>query len=122
MPLNLSRRGFIAVTAAGVASGQALADAPALRSRFAFLYAGAAKEGRVVYYGNTRTEETRALSLFWRSNFPDVQLTILPRSAPQLVTQVEAEKSAGVVNADVVSLAVLPVAVQWRRQGWLAPF
>ena len=119
---TLSRRCLVSAGAASLFVRPGFAAPPPLSTRFGALYSQAAKEGEVVYYANARTEEARGLSAFWQANFPQVRLTVLARNAPEIVTQVEAEKSAGLIRADVVSISEPYVAEQWRRAGMFAPY
>ncbi|NEI69239.1 extracellular solute-binding protein [Rhizobium lusitanum] len=91
---------------------------------FAQLYkeAKSKNETEVVYYTAARTEEAERLNELWSQNFPDIQLTIVGKKAPELITQVEAEKAAGVVRADVVTMTQPYVAVQWKKEGRYQPY
>ena len=84
--------------------------------------ARAANETEVVYYTAARTEEAERLNALWSENFPDIQLTIVGKKAPELITQVEAEKAAGVVHADVVTMTQPYVAAQWKSEGRYQPY
>jgi iron(III) transport system substrate-binding protein len=122
MVYDFSRRTFISSAVLSLVGGVALAETPPLRARFAGLYAAASKEGRVVYYTSSRTEEATGLSAYWKANFPNVRLDIVAKSAPDLITQIEAEKSAGQNRVDVATITQPYVAVQWKAQGLYTPY
>src|SRR5580698_5209035 len=122
MSFHFSRRQFVSMSTLSLVSGLAKADTPPLAARFDDLYRAASKEREVVYYSNARPEEARGLSVFWKTNFPNVRLTILSRNAPEIITQIEAERSAGQVRADVVTTSQPYIAVQWRQQGMFEPY
>ncbi|MDQ0323048.1 iron(III) transport system substrate-binding protein [Pararhizobium capsulatum DSM 1112] len=84
--------------------------------------AKAAKDTEVVYYFPARTEEAERLNALWAENFPDITLTIVAKKAPDIITQVEAEKAAGVVRADVVTTTQPFVAAKWKAEGRFAPY
>jgi iron(III) transport system substrate-binding protein len=102
-----------------VAGGAQAQDVKLNEPIFGQLYkaAKAANETEVVYYTAARTEEAERLNALWSENFPDIELTIVGKKAPELITQVEAEKAAGVVRADVVTMTQPYVAVQWKKEG-----
>ena len=81
-----------------------------------------AKEIEVVYYTAARTEEAERLNALWNENFPDIALTIVAKKAPELITQVDAEKAAGFVHADVVTMTQPYVATQWKKDGRYQPY
>lgn len=107
--------------------GPAAAAGPSLKLEtpiFAELYgkAIAAKETEVVYYTAARTEEAKRLSDVWAANFPAIRLKIVGKKAPDLITQIEAERAAGQNRADVVTHTQPYVASLWKERGFYQPY
>lgn len=82
----------------------------------------AAKETEVVYYQTGRTEEAQRLSEIWAANFPDISLKIVGKKAPELITQIEAERAAGQFRADVATHTQPYVAAIWKQKGFYQPY
>jgi iron(III) transport system substrate-binding protein len=122
MTRGIARRTFLASSALALLPRAARAATPVLAERFADLYKAAAAEGEVVYYTSARTEEAKALSTVWKQTFPDVQLTLVTKSAPDLITQIEAEKAAGQNRLDVATITQPYVAVAWKAKGLFTPY
>jgi iron(III) transport system substrate-binding protein len=86
---------------------------------FTSLYeaAQAAGEKEVVYYTMARTEEAEALTELWAANFPNVQLNIVPKKAPELIALVQAEAAAGRIMGDVITNTQPYIAELWKSEG-----
>jgi iron(III) transport system substrate-binding protein len=122
MSHGISRRSLLSATAFLLAARPAFAAVSPLSERFADLYKAASKEGRVVYYTAARTEEAQAMSALWKQLFPDVKLVLVTKSAPDLITQIEAEKAAGQNRVDVATITQPYVAAIWKTKGYYAPY
>jgi iron(III) transport system substrate-binding protein len=127
--LLLSRRDSMRVVLGSTAAVALLGLAPAaraddagLRSRFADLYAAAAKEGEIVFYSDGRQDTAERISAFWKANFPDVRLLITPKGSPALIAQVEAERSAGQHRVDVTHMSQMYVAAIWKGKDVYEPY
>ncbi|MCO5063486.1 MAG: extracellular solute-binding protein [Rhizobiaceae bacterium] len=82
----------------------------------------AAGETELVYYTASRNEEAKALGELWSANFPKIALTLVGKQAPEVITQVEAEKAAGQLRADVVTMTQPYVAQIWKQKGYYEPY
>ena len=91
---------------------------------FAKLYSAAQAdhEKDVIYYSPARTEDSKLLSDLWKANFPDIHLTIVGKKAPDLITQIEAERAAKQYRADVTTMTQPYVAVLWKQKGFYLPY
>ncbi len=79
-------------------------------------------EKEVIYYSPARTEDSKLLSELWKTNFPKIRLTIVGKKAPDLITQIEAERAAKQYRADVTSMTQPYVAVLWKQKGFYLPY
>jgi iron(III) transport system substrate-binding protein len=93
-----------------------------LDQKLAALYAEAAKEGEVVFYTGDSDASSSKLSQFWKAHFPKVKLTLLHKQSPDIVNDIEAERAAGQVRADVVCMALPYIAAIWKGKGVYAPY
>jgi iron(III) transport system substrate-binding protein len=82
----------------------------------------AANETEVIYYSPARTEETEALIGIWDANFPKVSLKIVAKKAPELITQIEAERAAGQKRVDVATHTQPYVSTIWKEKGFYEPY
>ena len=115
---NLTRRNCLALAGTMIAARSVHArEELQLGDTYKSLYEQAAEEGQVVYYTSARTEEARRLSEIWKSNFPDVTLTIVGKNAPELITQIEAERAAAQNRADLVTMTQPYIAEIWKANG-----
>lgn len=101
-----------------------LVAAPTVASadRIEELYKKASKEGKVIFYTTARKSYNRKISKFWKKKFPEVKLTLLRKQSPKVVQTVEAERAAGGVRADVVSLSIPYQGPLWKEQGLFEPY
>ncbi len=86
------------------------------------LYRAAAKEGRVIWYTTSRKSYNRKFSKFWKKKFPKVKLSLLRKQSPKVVQTVEAEKAAGRVRVDVVSMSIPYMGPLWKNKGFFEPY
>lgn len=116
----LAAAALLAVPFAPAAADSLKLQGPA----FEALYKAAvdAKEDEVVYYTAARTEEAKLLSELWKENFPQIGLKIVGKKAPDLITQVEAEKAAGGTRNDVATMTQPYVADLWKKKGYYEPY
>jgi iron(III) transport system substrate-binding protein len=123
--LNLKAFIMPAIAAAFSMSAAHAADDLTLKDPvYKTLYEQAVKAGEseVVYYTQARTEEAEALSALWAANFPDLQLKIVPKKAPELIALVEAEKAAGRTMGDVITNTQPYIAEIWKKDGRFEPY
>ncbi len=118
----LSIKAFVASAFAAALSLSSAAKAEDLTLKdpvFKTLYDEATKAGEteVVYYTQARTEEAEALSELWAANFPEVELKIVPKKAPELVALVQAEAAAGRIMGDVITNTQPYIAELWKKEG-----
>jgi iron(III) transport system substrate-binding protein len=100
----------------------AVAQADALKDRFADLYAAAQKEGSVSFYTSIRQAGAERLSAFWKKNFPDVQLQLTPLGSPAIISKIETESAAGQHPVDVVLMSQMDVALRWTQKSIYLPY
>jgi iron(III) transport system substrate-binding protein len=98
------------------------ASAQTLVGRLFDIYKAAAKDGKVVYYSEGREEENAKLGAFWKQNFPDVRLLITSKQTLELIPTIEAERAAGRVRADVVTITEPSVTAGWKAKGYYLPY
>ena len=111
---------FAVLCLTGTLSGQpAAAQGESLQKRFSNLYQAAAKEGEVILYTDGRQEQAQRLSEYWKTNFPDVNLRIVPKSSPALIAQIETERAAGQHRVDVSHMSQPSVAALWKQRSLL---
>jgi iron(III) transport system substrate-binding protein len=95
-------------------------DAPVFKQLYDA--AVAAGEDELVYYTASRDEEAKKLSEIWKANFPKITLTLVGKQAPAVITQVEAERAAGHLHADLVTITQPYIADVWKKKGYYAPY
>ena len=114
---------FAVLCLTGTLSGQpAAAQGESLQKRFSNLYQAAAKEGEVILYTDGRQEQAQRLSEYWKTNFPDVNLRIVPKSSPALIAQIETERAAGQHRVDVSHMSQPYVAALWKQKSFYQPY
>ena len=79
-------------------------------------------EKEVIFYSPASREESKLLSELWKTNFPKIHLTIVGKKAPDLITQIEAERAAKQYRADVTAMSQPYVAVLWKQKGYYLPY
>ncbi len=79
-------------------------------------------EKEVIFYSPASPEDSKLLSELWKTNFPKIHLTIVGKKAPDLITQIEAERAAKQYRADVTTMSQPYVAVIWKQKGYYLPY
>ncbi len=108
-----------------VAGGLAITLAAPVAARAALvddLYRKASKEGKVIWYTTGRKSYNRKFSKFWKKKFPKVKLSLLRKQSPKVVQTVEAEKAAGRIRVDVVSMSIPYMGPLWKAKGYFQPY
>jgi hypothetical protein len=91
-------------------------------ANFSKLYQAAAKEGEIIFYTDGRQEQAQRLSEYWKKNFPNVNLRLVPKSSPVLIAQIETERAAGQHRVDVSHMSQPYVAALWKQKGFYARY
>src|SRR3954463_5304417 len=100
----------------------ALAAAPAATSVTPDLLEAAKKEGTVVFYTSIELQTAEKLAKAFEAAYPGLKVQVERNGCERIVQRLGQERSSGIKAADVIECSDMTALLDWKRQGWLAPF
>src|SRR3954467_15024611 len=107
--------------AAAIASGAALAQAPAPYDATPQLVAAAQKEGKLVWYTATDVQVAEKLAKAFEAKYPGVKVQVERSGAERLFQRINQEYGSKINAVDVIETSDAVHFVHFKRQGWLQP-
>jgi iron(III) transport system substrate-binding protein len=104
-----------------VAAAAALAAGPAVSQATPDACALAASEPTLIWYSSQDPSRNRAVADAFGAVYPSITLEHFRLATGALATRYAQERAAGVINADVISLADPNFIVQGAQGGWFIP-
>src|SRR5437763_11242591 len=101
-------------------SGSALAAAPSTATPE--LVAAAKKEGTVVFYTSIELQTAEKLAKAFEAAHPGIKVQVERNGCERIVQRLGQERGSGIKAADLVECSDMTALLDWKRQGWLAPF
>src|ERR1051325_7661142 len=100
----------------------ALAAAPAPTSVTPDLLEAAKKEGTVVFYTSIELQTAEKLAKAFEAAHPGIKVQVERNGCERIVQRLGQERGSGIKAADIVECSDMTALLDWKRQGWLAPF
>src|SRR5215208_1382766 len=100
----------------------ALAATPAPTSITPALVEAAKKEGTVVFYTSIELQTAEKLAKAFEAAHPGIKVQVERNGCERLVQRLGQERGSGIKAADIGECSDMTALLDWKRQGWLAPF
>ncbi len=100
----------------------ALAAAPAPTSVSPTLVEAAKKEGTIVFYTSIELQSAEKVAKAFEAAYPGLKVQVERNGCERIVQRLGQERSSGIKAADVIECSDMTALLDWKRQGWLAPF
>ena len=118
----LGRRTALAGLAAAIPFARVLAAAPPAEGVTDKLVADARKEGTVVFHSSIELSVCQRIVAGFNQHYPDVRVQLERSGAERILQRIEQEYASSISAADVVESSDMGTFVNWKKQGWLAPY
>src|SRR3982750_174753 len=113
--------GAILAFAVALASGAALAQAPAPYDATPQLIAAAQKEGKVVWYSATDVQVAEKLARAFEARYPGIKVQVERSGAERIFQRINQEYGSRIYTADVVETSDAVHFLHFKKEGWLLP-
>src|SRR3954470_3595628 len=100
----------------------ALAATPAPTSVSPTLVEAAKKEGTIVFYTSIELQSAEKVAKAFEAAYPGLKVQVERNGCERIVQRLGQERSSGIKAADVIECSDMTALLDWKRQGWLAPF
>src|SRR5437764_7878389 len=100
----------------------AFAAAPTATAMTPALIEAAKKEGTVVFYTSIELLSAEKLAKAFEAAYPGVKVQVERNGCERIVQRLGQERGSGIKAADVIECSDMTALLDWKRQGWLAPF
>ncbi|MBM3526035.1 MAG: extracellular solute-binding protein [Alphaproteobacteria bacterium] len=122
----LDRRTLLASTAGLAAAGLATptparAQAPAPSKITPELIEAARKEGKLAFYTSVEIQVGERIAKAFEAKFPGIKVQVERSGSERIYQRIGQERSARILNCDVISTSDAAHFIIWKRDGWLEP-
>src|SRR4051812_25565087 len=112
---------FVALFAAALPVGDALAAAPPPYAVTPALVAAAQKEGSVTYYTSLELLAAERLARAFERKYPGIKVRVERAGSERVFQRIGQEYSTGIHNADAVDTSDAVHFAYFKQKGWLLP-
>jgi len=112
----------LALVAALVVGGAALAQAPAPAKLTPELIDAAKKEGKIVWYTSVELELAERVAKAFEAKYPGLPVQVESSGAERNFQRLSQEYASNIHVADFINSSDAAHFIVWKRQGWLTPF
>jgi iron(III) transport system substrate-binding protein len=85
------------------------------------MLAGAAKEGKVVWYTSVDVKVAEAVAKAFRAEYPNIDVDVERAGSERVFQRINQEYQSNIKNVDVVNSSDASHFLFWKQQKWLAP-
>lgn len=86
------------------------------------LIAAAKKEGKVVFYTSIELQTAERIGQAFEKAYPGIAVQVERNGAERIFQRLAQERASNIRVADAVECSDMTALMNWKRQGWLAPF
>jgi iron(III) transport system substrate-binding protein len=105
-----------------MAVGAAFAEAPTPTATTPDLLAKAKNEGKIVWYTSIELQTAEKIAKAFEAAHPGVDVQVERNGCERIVQRIAQERSSNIHAADVVECSDMTALLNWKKQGWLAPY
>jgi iron(III) transport system substrate-binding protein len=113
---------ILSVAAMLALTAPAFAAAPVPSSVTPELVEAAKKEGTAVFYTSIELQTAEKLGKAFEAAYPGIKVQVERNGCERIVQRLAQERGSGIHAADVIECSDMTALLDWKRQGWLAPF
>ena len=82
----------------------------------------AKKEGTIVCYTSIELQTAEKIAKAFEAAYPGIKVQVERNGSERIFQRLAQERGSNIHAADVVECSDMTALVNWKRQGWLAPF